>query len=141
LIFYLDTSVLVAALTREARTEDIQIWLSRQGPEALAISAWVVTEFSAALSVKLRSKQIGAPHRARALAAFAELSSESLSLLPISASQFHVAARLADQSALGLRAGDALHLAIALEHRAMLVTLDRPLADAGSAAGIATRML
>ncbi len=48
MIYYLDTSVLVAALTREARTEDIQIWLSRQNPEALAISAWVVTEFSAA---------------------------------------------------------------------------------------------
>lgn len=141
MIYYLDTSVLVAALTREARTEDIQIWLSRQNPEALAISAWVVTEFSAALSVKLRSRQIGGQHRAQALAAFAELSKESLILLPINASQFHAAARLADQNALGLRAGDALHLAIAMDHRATLVTLDQQLAEAGCSAGIPTRIL
>ncbi len=139
--YYLDTSVLVAALTEEARTEDMQSWLSQQKPENLAISAWVITEFSAALSIKLRSKQIGEQHRARALAMFSELNSESLVLLPISASQFHTAARLADQHALGLRAGDALHLAITMEHGATLVTLDQRLAESGSAAGVPTRLL
>jgi hypothetical protein len=137
----LDTSVLVAALTNEARTEDVQLWLGRQKPETLVISPWVVTEFSTALSIKVRSRQIGAQHRASALAMFAELCRDNLTLLPISAGQFQVAARLADQHALGLRAGDALHLAIVLEYGAELVTLDRELADAGSASGVRTRLL
>ncbi len=119
----------------------MQSWLSQQKPETLAISVWVVTEFSAALSIKLRCKQIGEQHRARALAMFSKLNSESLVLLPISASQFHTAARLSDQHDLGLRAGDALHLAITVEHGATLITLDRRLAKAGSAAGVATRLL
>ena len=141
MINYLDTSVLVAALTDEVRTRDVQLWLSQQNPADLAISPWVVAEFSAALSIKLRSKQIGAQHRAQALAMFAKLSQESLTLLPISATQFHTAARLSDQHALGLRAGDALHLAIAMEHGAELITLDERLGEAGSTAGVRTRIL
>ena len=141
MIQYVDTSVLVAALTDEIRTKDVQLWLGRQNAAELVINPWVVTEFSAALFIKLRSKQIGLQHRARALAMFAQLSQDSLTLLPISASQFHIAARLADQHALGLRAGDALHLAIAMDYGAILITLDRQLGEAGSAAGVRTRTL
>ncbi len=49
---YLDTSILVAALTREPRTEEMQDWLAAQAPDSLCISDWVLTEFSAALSMK-----------------------------------------------------------------------------------------
>ena len=55
MILYLETSVLVAALTHEARTARMQRWLDDQDPELLAISDCVTTEFSSALSVKLRS--------------------------------------------------------------------------------------
>jgi uncharacterized protein len=54
---------------------------------------------------------------------------------------FRTAARLADQHAIGLRAGDALHLAICASHGATLCTLDRRLGDAGSALGIKTILL
>jgi predicted nucleic acid-binding protein len=42
---YVDTSVLVAALTRETRTTAMQDWLAAQTPGELAISDWVVAEF------------------------------------------------------------------------------------------------
>jgi predicted nucleic acid-binding protein len=61
-------------------------------------------------------------------------------VLGVTAAAFHTAATFADQPALGLRAGDALHLAIASEHGATVYTLDRRLADAGPAVGVPTSL-
>jgi predicted nucleic acid-binding protein len=140
-MLYLDTSPLVAALTDEIHTVSTQAWLAMQGGGTLAISDWVISEFSAALSIKLRTGQINPPRRAAMLAAFATLTTEALIVWPVSGNQFHTAATFADQYALGLRAGDALHLAIAADHGATLCTLDRRLADAGGALGVKTLSL
>ncbi|MBU6397096.1 MAG: type II toxin-antitoxin system VapC family toxin [Rhodospirillales bacterium] len=138
---YLDTSLLVAALTNEAETARMQAWLAAQVPEELMISDWVVTEFSSALSIKLRTGQLQPAHRADALAMFTHLTTESFTLLPISGQQFRTAARYADQYTLGLRAGDALHLASCADHGATLCTLDRRLSEAGRTLGVKTLLL
>jgi hypothetical protein len=135
LIRYLDTSLLVAAYTSEARTSSVQTWLGEQPVDELAISDWVVTEFSAALSIKLRTDQLDAETRADALVLFARFCTETVSILPVSALHFRIAARFTDQHTLALRAPDALHLAICADHGATLYTLDRRLADAGPALG------
>lgn len=135
---YLDTSLLVAALTAEATTRRVQVWLEERDAGSLAISDWVGAEFSAALSIKLRTGQMTAVNRADALATFARLSSDNFNVLPVSGSHFRTAARFADQYALGLRAGDALHLAICVNHGATLCTLDRRLSEAGPALGVKT---
>jgi|SRR6516162_3011602 predicted nucleic acid-binding protein len=140
-MLYLDTSLLVAALTNEAETGRIQSWLGQQTEDDLAISDWVVTEFSSALSIKLRAGRIEPAHRAESLAVFTRLTTESFAVMPVSRLQFRTAARLANQHTLGLRAGDALHLAIGADHGATLCTLDRRLDDAGSALGIKTMLL
>ncbi len=139
MIYYLDTSVLVAALTGEAATARVQRWLGDREPDELAISEWGATEFSSALSIKLRSGQIDPDERAAALAAFVRMCSESLFDLSISAAQFRAAARFADQHKLGLRAGDALHLAIASDHGATIATLDKRLAQAALALGVSAQ--
>jgi uncharacterized protein len=141
LTHYLDTSLLVAALTNEAETGRVQAWLAGQDADGIAISDWVTTEFSSALSIKLRAGQIEPVHRADALAMFTRLSADSLTVLPVSGLQFRTAARFADQYALGLRAGDALHLAICADHGATLCTLDRRLSEAGPALGVKTMLL
>lgn len=138
---YVDTSVLVAALTREAQTARMQNWLAGQAAGALAISMWVITEFSTALSIKLRTGDIDAAHRANALAAFALLCDESFTILGVSALNFRAAALFADQAQVGLRAGDALHLAVCAEHGGELCTLDRRLSGAGPALGVKTTLL
>jgi predicted nucleic acid-binding protein len=141
LTLYLDTSVLVAALTQESETRRMQEWLAAQASGDLAISDWVMTEFSSALSIKLRCKSLNPTDRASAMAKFARLCEASLEILPISSARLRAAARFLDQYSLGLRAGDALHLAIRADHGATPCTLDRRLSEAGPALGVKTRLL
>lgn len=138
---YLDTSLLIAALTDEADTVRVQSWLDKQEPGVLVISDWVVAEFSAAFSMKLRRRSIAPTHRAAVLAKFATLATESFGMLSVSNVQFRSAARFADRYQLGLRAGDALHLAICADHGATLCTLDRSLGKAGPDLGVKTILL
>ena len=137
---YIDTSVIVAALTKEPHTPRAERLLTARS-DALAISHWTIAEFSSALSVKLRVGTINRERRDAALAAFNVMSTDSFVLLQITSSHFLSAARLADRSQQGLRAGDALHLAIAEEQGATLCTLDKRLSVAGKALGVATRLI
>ena len=140
-MLYVDTSVLVSALTNETDTSRSQTWLAEQAASELTISDWTVTEFASALSIKLRTGTLSELHRAAALSAFTRLSSESFRVLPVARDDFRSAARLVDQSQLNLRAGDALHLAICASHGAMLCTLDRRLAEAAPRGGVEALLL
>lgn len=140
-MLYLDTSLLVSALTFESRTGDAQRWLQKQVSTDLTISDWVVTEFSSAVSLKLRTGVIDTAKRGAALAQFTQLVVHTFSSLPIDASAFPTAARFCDQVHLNLRAGDALHLAICTGHGATICTLDQTMGQAAPQVGVACILL
>ncbi|MBA2574502.1 MAG: type II toxin-antitoxin system VapC family toxin [Actinomycetota bacterium] len=139
-MLYLDTSLLVAALTPETNTADVQRWLSEQVAGQLAVSDWVTTEFSSALSLKTRVGALAVEERDQALDAYRLLTLRSFEIVPVTRNDFLVAARFLDRSEMALRAGDALHVAVALRTGAVLVTLDRELRDQGIQVGVDCRI-
>jgi predicted nucleic acid-binding protein len=136
LIRYLDASLIVALLTPEVASERADAWFAVQPAGSLAISAWVATEVSSALSIKLRTGALDLDRRAAALSAWNAIQADSLLSLAITDDHFEAAAAIANQHELGVRAGDALHLAIAAASGHTLATLDRPMAAAASQLGI-----
>lgn len=125
---YVDTSVLVALYLREGRSADVERWYSTSDDELIS-SPWCVTEFASALSIKQRTGQLDETCAQKAWQQFERLCANDLQLLPLAPSTFHRAAVLALDMTSSLRAGDALHLAAALDAKAKsMATLDDVLA-------------
>lgn len=125
---YVDTSVLVALCVNEPKSAAVAKWYAASDGELIS-AAWCVTEFASALGIKQRTGQITAEQGATAWQAFERLCAGDLQLWPVEPSTFHRAAVLTLDVASSLRAGDALHLAAALEAKAKsMATLDDVLA-------------
>jgi hypothetical protein len=127
-MLYVDTSVLVALCTNEAKTADVVNWYAECADE-LASAAWCVTEFASALGIKRRTGQLTESQAQAAWVNFERMCANDLQLLAVEATTFHKAAVLTMDVTAGLRAGDALHLACAMQAKAAgMVTLDAVLA-------------
>ena len=134
-LLYLEASAVVAALGREAATERVQQFLKQQGDDSLAISGWVITEASSALALEFRREEV---HCALFAAAHARISSFAAAVVMPSVTEKDVsqAALFCQRHELGLRAGDALHLAVAAQAGCMLVTLDERMAKVAPELGV-----
>jgi uncharacterized protein len=125
---YVDTSVLVAMCTQESKTADVLQWYTECTQE-LTSAAWCVTEFASAMGLKQRTGQLTAEQAQTAWTMFERMCANDLQLLPVEAATFHKAAIMTMNTASGLRAGDALHLACAVDAKCKsMATLDVVLA-------------
>jgi len=132
---YLDASCCVATLTPESGTTRASSWLEAHREESLAISLWVHVEVASALSMKVRTGSLNQEDRAAAMLGWLSMR-QSLRMLGVPAGHFAAAARMVERDELNLRAGDALHLAVAAAHGCTLVTLDARMAKAANGFGL-----
>lgn len=134
-MIYLDTSVLGALFFREPGSADLLTALIAQQHEGLAISAWSLTEMASVGGIKQRVGAIDSATRQQAMALFQRFASARLTLIEVDPADFRTAAVLIE-SPFGLRAGDALHLAIARRIGARLGSLDHRQLTAAKGLGI-----
>jgi len=134
---YVDTSALVPLFIREPGTDAVIDWLESSG-ERLAISEWTLVEFAAAAAIKLRTGQVTAKLAKQAAARMRKFTEKHCTIAFPGREHFRRAAELAGDDALQLRAGDALHLAIAesLKTRAILC-LDHAMIESAGLLGMA----
>lgn len=123
-MIYLDTSALGALFFREPAAAAVLSRLESVDNGGLCVSAWALAEMTSVGAIKERTGSIDSAGRMECLAAFNRFVSDSVILVEVEPGDFRTAVVLLDTPALALRAGDALHLAIARRLRAGLATVD-----------------
>jgi uncharacterized protein len=127
-VVYLDTSVAVPLFVSERSSDLIDRWIS-DCESPLVAADWILTEFASALSIKERSAGLSAKNAKFAWRGFETFCASGLRLAPVSRNAFQEAAKMIRGPGHGLRASDALHLAVAIEIGAKTIaTLDANMA-------------
>ena len=122
---YVDVSVWIALLTNEASSPALKSWLESE-TGVLITSRWSVVELSSALSIKVRRMELPQEQALALAGRFDALVSGQVRLVPVASADYDHAAVMCRNAASALRAGDALHLAVAARARAShLITLDK----------------
>jgi predicted nucleic acid-binding protein len=135
-MIYLDTSVVVALLTPEESSSLALDWFE-QCHEPLISSDWLITETHSALGMKQRHHGLSPEARQAAGEQFERLVQSGVELRSLDRGRFLQAAELLQDPALGLRAGDALHLAVALHSGcSQLASFDERMQQAAAALGL-----
>lgn len=133
---YLDTSALVPMFLRESKTDAVLAWLESAG-EPVAVSDWSLVEFASAASMKVRGGSVTAKGASAAIDQARAFVRSHCAVATPGHEEFQRAGELAGDSSTGLRAGDALHLAIAEGLNAgTILCLDDAMAQGARALGM-----
>ena len=136
---YVDTSILVAYFVNETHSAAAEQAMRDTSRYPLAISEWTETEFLSALGIKCRTGQLSEEQSLAVQAQYATIAGR-LARLAITGDDFRRAGEMLKDWRGGLRAGDALHLAVALRHSAPLLSLDERLIQAAQHLNLAARL-
>lgn len=139
-MIYLDTSVLGAIFFREPGAPEVLKRLIAASREDLTSSAWLLTEMASVGGIKQRTGAIDAELRREAMARFQRFVSARVRIVEVDPGDFRAAALLLE-SPYALRAGDALHLAMARRLKASLGSLDRRQVQAAEGLGMSVLTL
>ena len=134
---YFDTSFLMPIFVGEASSARIERILSQQPVGQAAVSEWTRVEFSSAIARQVRVGGVDDKEAKAIETAFETYIENSFGVITPAAADYDLAKSFIRRYETGLRAGDALHLAIASNHRAEAIySLDRGMLRAGRALGL-----
>ena len=134
---YFDTSFLVPLILPEETSDPIARFFADLAGENLAVSHWTRVEFSSLLAREVRMGGLSAEAAREADARFEAMVDESFAVLLPSGEDFNLTKEYLGCFETKLRAGDALHLAIATNRGAEAIySLDKVLLDAGKRLGV-----
>ncbi|MQA38149.1 type II toxin-antitoxin system VapC family toxin [Rugamonas aquatica] len=137
---YIDTSVLMAFLLPESGSQLAERLMTSPG-DALAFSSWTEVELLSALGIQVRRKAITRRGARKVVDAFANLVAPALVRLAVDDNDHRMAAYMLDGWQTGLRAGDALHLAMVQAYQAERWTFDQTMSKAASHFGLRCQLL
>lgn len=133
-MLYFDTSFVAPLYTPEPSSERVR-GLTYELAQAndIAISEWTCVEFSSMVARRVRMNQLSENSARELLEAFERISHAQYVLLTPTQADYRLADRFLRNFSTGLRAGDALHLAIAKNHGALhIYSLDQGLVKAAA---------
>jgi predicted nucleic acid-binding protein len=140
-MLYFDTSFLVPLLLPEPTSDRIAAFVRELPANQFTVSHWTRVEFSSLIAREVRMGGLDGRAAARADARFEAMVEESFAVLSPKPEDFGLAKQYLGRFETGLRAGDALHLAIASNHQAgMIYSLDKTLLKAGQILGLPVSM-
>ena len=129
---YLDTSFVAPLVIAENSSDAVEAFVLKVKPGELTTSMWTQVELSSLVSRKIRMGDLSDSQAEVVRREFDRVLVESFEILAPTAADFAAAAKYLEIPKTGLRAGDALHLAIAANHRAKrILTLDQGFVEAG----------
>ena len=136
-MLYFDTSFLVPLILPEATGEPIAAFFEDLPAGDLAVSHWTRVEFASLLAREVRMGKLDAAAARKAGSRFEAMVEESFVVLLPGRDDFDRAREWLTHFETGLRAGDALHLAIASNLSAdAIYSLDKSMVAAGQALGL-----
>ena len=140
-MLYFDTSFLAPLIFPEATSQKIARFVRRLAVEEFTVSHWTRVEFSSLIAREVRIGGLDVQAASMADAQFEAMLQESFSILLPKSDDFDLAKHFLGRFETGLRAGDALHLAVANNHRAAAIySLNKKLVKAGKILGLPVRM-
>ena len=137
-MIYVDTSFLAPLYIEEAISTQVEAYLRSQPPRQVSISEWTQVEFASLVSRQVRMGELEFEQVTPIFRDFAADYSDTYTVLKVSSLDFQLATSLLRQDKTTLRAGDALHLAIAQNRQVQaFLTLDKALTTTAQAFGLA----
>jgi uncharacterized protein len=136
-MYYFDTSFLAPLVRQERTSSRIGRFMAGLPTGELAISRWTEVEFASLLARDVRVGAIAGDEARMVDALLEDVILQSFVVLLPSGDDYERARHYLRNYETGLRAGDALHLAIAGNHRAKAIySLDKTMIKAGQILGL-----
>lgn len=130
-MYYFDTSFLAPLILQEATSTRIEAKFAKLEPGMLYVSQWTQVEFASLIAREVRMGGLHAVEADTAMLQFDLLISDSFQILLPDVADYELAKLFIQNYSTKLRAGDALHLALARNRNAkMIFTLDKALLQA-----------